>query len=371
MTRLVVVMLLVLMSFSGIAQAQEKKIVIEGVGEVNESTAYMLKIMRARQARASQTLASVEKIASQEETKSSVNVESAAVASSQVANVASVVAPYTATPVSTDNQKFFKHSFGEVSAYAGGWYAMGAKSKGVWTLLEWTHWMTKKEKPENFGIGATLKADYGENRAGYHWGYIAPGINLDYYRALTPKDDILVKARPLYRFGQRNSGSGFMPGGYLQYSHVLGSQDKIITSADGQYFRNDSYLGLSLMWEHRFNPDFKVRGGAVLGINFLKGETVVGIGPEIVFDLYDRFEIGLSANFAKNGPFLGAFAGYKLNTDLRAVDAAIRQRSVKLEQQGTTIAPEGIRVEKSSDGSYTTLPGAVSISTKTLDESNP
>lgn len=286
----------------------------------------------------------------------------------------SVVVPYTAYPIKKEENKA-KHSFEEFTLYAGGWYAMKAQSKGVWAQGEWTHWVSLLDRPENFGAGLIAKYDHGRSKDGYKWGYFAPGLNLDYYRTITEADDFLAKFRPMYRIGEGNSRSGFMPGVYLQEAHVLDRNNKLIFTVDGQYFPNDSYLGIGVMLEHRFNKDFKVRIGPVLGVNFLQDLTVIGIGPEIVFDAYNRFEIGLSANFAKGGPFLGAFVGYKFNSDLRLIDSALRERSVKIiSGEETPIAKaEEVKVKITEDGNYTTLPmqaSGISLSTKTLDESN-
>lgn len=375
MTRLFVIVLLAVMS-SGIAQAEER-VSTKELGMVSENTNRVFEILKARRARAlagavksiqpTQQPVMVAKTTQPENVVVSVEKSSQETFPTATAPVSQVVSNYTANPVKVEKKE---HTFDEYTLYAGGWYAMNAHSKGLWTLGEWTHWWAGKEEPQNFGLGITAKADKGWGQNGSHWGYFAPGLNLDYYNAFTDEDDVLAKFRPMYRFGENKSG--FMPGGYLQYSHTLGRKDKIIASADGQYFRNDSYLGLALMWEHRFNRNLKVRGGPFAGINFMQNETVVGIGPEIVFDLYDRFEIGLSANFAKRGPFLGAFVGYKVNTDLRMVDSNLRERSVKMEEKGslpTAVAGE-VTVTQTASGNYSTMPTAdmVTVSEKTLDE---
>ena len=277
-----------------------------------------------------------------------------------------MISGQTANPVQPKKE----HHFYEATAYAGGWYAFDARTKGIWGMGELTYWKAAEQSAQNFGLGLTVKADKGWGQNGSHWGYVAPGLNLDYYNAFTEADDFLLKFRPMYRIGEQKSG--FMPGGYLQYSHILGRSDKLIASADGQYFKNDSYLGLALMWEHRFNRNFKVRFGPFAGINFMQNETIVGLGPEIVFDLYDRFELGLSANFAKGGPFVGAFIGYKINSDLRYVDANLRERSVKIQEKGTApeVSADQVVVKKVSSGDYVMLPGMekVSVSDKTIDQ---
>lgn len=371
MTRLFVFILVVSMSFSGIAQANAN----DDAKKIADSREYVEKIMRARFERAHANNKKLAKAPS--EVTVSKNVKSEVIVPVSPEKVVKrsvptlplnqVISTYTANPVQVEKKL---HTFEEYTLYAGGWYAMGAKTKGVWTMAEWTHWWAGKENPQNFGAGLTFKADKGWGQNGVHWGYLAPGLNLDYYNALTDADDILAKFRPMYRFGENKSG--FMPGGYLQYSHTLGRSDKLVASADGQYFRNDSYLGLALMWEHRFNRDLKVRFGPFAGINFMQNETVIGLGPEIVFDLYDRFEIGLSASFVKGGPFVGAFAGYKVNTDLRMIDANLRERSVKIEEKGSAPAAVAgeVTITKTATGNYSTMPTSeqITVSEKTIDE---
>jgi len=372
----------------------QEMVYVEGIGMVSQSTAKVIEILNNRRAKAlaanpkavpmkvevvsppkSVPDAVVALMPKPEPVKEEVKAVVVAKAAEEkpvpartpaVAEVSWIISPSTANPVVVEKKQ---HTFDEYTLYAGGWYAMGAKSKGIWSMGEWTHWWAGKEQPRNFGVGLTAKADKGWSDNGYHWGYFAPGLNLSYYQALGEEDDILAKFRPMYRFGEKSSGKGFMPGGYLQYAHTVGGRDKLIASADGQYFGGDSYLGLALMWEHRFNRDIKVRFGPFAGLNFMRSETVIGLGPEIVFDLYDRIEIGISANFAKGGPFLGAFAGYKVNTDLRAIDANLRERSVKLEQKGVEMNQE-TTVTKVSTGDYVIMPGTnqVVVSEKTMDE---
>lgn len=378
MAGVVAVALLMLMSLTGIASAEEKMVQVEKFGYVTQDTADVLEILKKRRAKAMETEV-------RKETPAMVkNMKAESAPAVQISKqgsedpISKIISSYTSEPAKPvkdemKEEKYFKHTFDEYTAYAGGWYAMDAKSKGIWALGEWVHWGTNMEDPQNFGAGITIKGDYGwAKQDGVHWGYIAPGINLDYYRGLTEQDDILIKLRPMYRFGEKISGTGFMPGAYLQYAHILGRNDKIIASADGTYFRNDSYLGIGLMWEHRFNRDFKMRFGPFAGFNFLKEETIFGLGPAVVFDFYNRFEIGLSANFAKGGPFLGAFAGYKINTDLRAIDASMREKSVKMEEKGsaTKMVTDNVMVEKTATGDYSILPDAdqIIISDKTLDE---
>ena len=398
-------MLLVSMSFPGIAQA-ERKVYVEGLGrEVSESYAQVYNIQKARRERAfaktpETSLAAPPEVADSVPAPVSISTETvqvtktvtvtkeavetapevAAPIADQTAKVVpapplpigNVVSPNTAYPVRAEKSG---HSFDELYGYLGGYYALGARTGGLWTIGEWTHWKDlqyNKVDLGNFGAGLTVKADKGWGQNGSHWGHVDPGFNLDFYRGVTEEDDILLRFRQTYRFGEKTSGSGFVPGGYFQVSHILGYDDKIIVSADGEYFRNDSYLGLALMEEHRFNRDLKVRFGLIAGFNFLQGETIFGLGPEIVFDLYDRLEFGLSMSFAKGGPFMGAFAGYKVNSDLRAADAALREGSVKIQQQGT--APEvkanEVKVSKTATGDYSTMPDAnkVTESEKSLDE---
>jgi hypothetical protein len=257
-------------------------------------------------------------------------------------------------------------SFHEVSAYGGGYKALDDGSKGFWGMAEWIRWQTKRTDSANYGLGVTMKGDYGWGKNDSHWGSLSVGPNLDYWTELTDNQYLLAKFRPLYRFNESSPGksNGFMPGGYLEYSNAFAGNDTFIAALDGQYFKNDSYLGLNLLIEHRFNRVVKMKAGMGLTLQSLSSETLLGIGPNLSFRFYDRFVIGASANFMKGGPILGLYAGYELNTDLRELDAVIREKSVQQKVSGVTAemptGDEEIMLTKSGEN-FTTLHGANEI----------
>ncbi|MFA5993536.1 MAG: hypothetical protein WC823_01100 [Parcubacteria group bacterium] len=224
-------------------------------------------------------------------------------------------------------------SFYEASAYVGAYRSIDTGSHGTWWMLEGIKWLRgdKEKDPQNFGFGLTVKGEQGETGDGrYNWSSIAVGPNLDYWAELGLGEDyFLAKFRPLYRWKQDGS-SGFMPGAYLELDHLMGQNDTVIAALDGQYFPGDSYASLSLLWDHRFNEDFKVKGGFNLTGNFGEG-SVFGIGPTVSVRLYDRWILGASLNFLDNGGSMwGVYGGYELNTDMKEWYAQSGEDSVTL-----------------------------------------
>jgi hypothetical protein len=200
-------------------------------------------------------------------------------------------------------------------------------------MLEGIKWLRgdKDEDPQNFGFGLTVKGDQGETGDGrYDWSSIAVGPNFDYWAELGMGEDyFLAKLRPLYRWKQDGS-SGFMPGAYLEFDHTMGQNDTVIAVLDGQYFPGDSYASLSLLWDHRFNTKFKIKGGFSLTGNFGE-DSIFGIGPTVSVRLYDRWILGASLDFLENGgSVFGVYGGYEVNTDLRQWDAQSREDGVTL-----------------------------------------
>jgi hypothetical protein len=267
-------------------------------------------------------------------------------------------------------------SFHEVTAYAGAYYSLNAQSKGFWAMAEYTKWFTDRTNPHNYGLGVTAKGDYGWGKdSGVHWGSFSIGPNLDYWTELADNQYLLAKVRPLYRFNEGTKANGFMPGGYLEYSNAFSRKNTFIASLDGQYFKNDSYLGLNLMVEHKLNKDIKIKAGLGLTLQALENETLLGLGPNLSVKFYDRFVLGASVNFIKGGPTFGLYAGYELNTDLILLDAKIREKSVKQKAVGTvkaeTPTTDNIQVTKSGEN-FMTLPGTtdsgIQFSNTTLEE---
>ena len=249
--------------------------------------------------------------------------------------------------------------FHELSAYAGYYHGFDSGTNGVWTMAEYIRWYTHRREIENFGFGVTAKTDYGWGKnEGVRWGSVSVGPNLDYYRELALDQYLLLKLRPLYRFGLNGSRSGFAPGGYLEYDIVLGKKDTFIATFDATYFKDDSYFGINLMFEHRLNKDIKLKAG--LGLT-LWDLSEVGFGPVAAIKLYDRFVLSASLNVLNGGTF-GCFVGYELNTDLRAIDAKIRERSVSMKDAGTggsAPMPEEDNMQlTAAGGEYINLPGA-------------
>ena len=223
-----------------------------------------------------------------------------------------------------------KPGFNELSVYAGGWINPHGSS-GIWGMGEFLRWQ-RTDGPVNYGLGIVSQADYGWGKNDTHWGYVSVGPVLSLYTELGLNDSFQVKLRPQYRFNEHPKADGWMPGAYLEYDHVLGRNDKLFLTADGHYFKNDSWLGLNAYWEHRFNRVVKTKVGFGVNWNFFQDTTPFGFGPSLSVKFYDRFVLGWSANFIDGGPLFGLYAGYELNTDLMEIDAAVRERSVELKK---------------------------------------
>lgn len=235
----------------------------------------------------------------------------------------------------SDDQLQPKPGFNELSVYAGGWINPHGSS-GVWGMGEFLRWQ-RTDGPVNYGFGIVSQLDYGWGKNNSHWGYASVGPALSLYTEFGLNDSFQVKLRPQYRFNEHPKADGWMPGAYLEYDHVLGRNDKLFLTADGHYFKNDSWLGLNAYWEHRFNRAVKTKVGFGVNWNFFKDETPFGFGPSLSVKLYDRFIVGWSANFIDGGPLYGLYAGYELNTDLMELDAAIRERSVELKKPASEL----------------------------------
>ena len=220
--------------------------------------------------------------------------------------------------------------FNEFSVYAGGWINPQGSS-GIWSMGEFLHWK-RTDGSVNYGFGAVSQLDYGWGKNDSHWGYASVGPAFSLYTEMGLDDSFQIKLRPQYRFSEHPKADGWMPGAYVEYDHVLGRNDKLFLTADGHYFKNDSWLGLNAYWEHRFNRVVKTKLGFGVNWNFFKDVTPFGFGPSLSVKLYDRFVLGWSANFIEGGPLYGFYAGYELNTDLMELDASIREKSITLKK---------------------------------------
>jgi len=252
--------------------------------------------------------------------------------------------------------------FHEISAYAG-YYQSNVGTQGFWGMAEYIRWNTQRRKAENFGFGVTAKADYGwgEN-AGVHWGSASIGPNVDYWREVGLNNYFLLKLRPLWRFNESPKPDGFSPGGYLEFDHVLNGRNMLIGTFDATYFKDDSYFNLNFSLEHRFGRNVKVRAGLGLTWQGPLEDMAMGIGPTLSIKFYNRLTIGASLNFFQALTTWGVWAGYEINTDMIAVDASFREKSVSKKESGET-APmptggEDPQLTKAGGNAYSTLPGA-------------
>ncbi|KKR22091.1 MAG: hypothetical protein UT50_C0001G0003 [Candidatus Moranbacteria bacterium GW2011_GWA2_39_41] len=264
------------------------------------------------------------------------------------------VAKSAMTAPPSGNEKKLGH-FHEVSAVAGYTHGINSGVKGIWGMAEYIRWQERESG--NFGLGATAKTWYGSGDT-WHNGRVEIGPNIDWYQQVGLDNAVLLKLRPLYRFGQTENG--FAPGAYLEFDHIIGRNDTLFGALDVSYFPGDTYLGLSLMNEHRFNRDWRLQ----YGVNFMEqigeSESVFGFGPAATLK-YQNWKLGLSYTFLPGSPVFGISLGYEYNSYLRQWDADKREKSMKQEVVGQTVsmpAPQAeVQLAKSTGGNaYVTLP---------------
>ncbi len=210
------------------------------------------------------------------------------------------------------------HSFAELSATIGGWKA--SKTKGVYSLFEGIKWFGNENGDQNIGIGGVLQLDKGWGQNSTSWGFVAPGIELGYWKNLNDKVYVLVKPRISYRINQTNQwhdkpNQGIMLGGYGEVTRVFSARDLGIIAADGNYFVHDSYASVRAYWEHMVSNDWKIKVGVGPVAHFSKDESSFGISPALIAKYNDTISVGITADTSKGGPFYGAFVTYEYNSD--------------------------------------------------------
>lgn len=315
------------------------------------------------------------------------------------------------------------HHFSELTAYAGYYHGFRDSVDGWWAMAEYTKWMAPWKEPKNFGLGLTLMGGSGSGQFGSgddhrhgdddrdrdrrkaSWRSFSVGPNLDYYQALTPKDDLLIRIRPMYRFAELsledgddddNSGKGSKKdgddnkgrgnkndrktvttkrqgvalGGYVQYSRAINGRNRLILAADGHYFPRDSFLSFSLLDEYWVNKDWKLKYGLTVPINFGDGSNVANFGPHLSAK-YRNFVLGVNVSLLHGG-FIGPFAGYELNTDLQVVRGNAAAGKVKTTSAGQTVpmpTEEQVTLQSQGNGTYSTMPGArIELSGQSIDD---
>ncbi len=267
-------------------------------------------------------------------------------------------------------------NFHEASAVAGYNRGLSSGVDGAWAMAEYIFW--RELEFANLGLGVTGKTWYGSGD-NWHNGRVEIGPNVDWYQEVGMGNAVLLKLRPLYRFGQTESG--FAPGAYLEFDHIVGRNDTLFAALDVSYFPGDTYLGLSLMDEHRFNRDWKLQYGINLMEQIGDGESVFGIGPGLTLKYHD-WKLGMSYTFLPGSPVFGVSLGWEYNSYLREWDADERGKSMKQEVSGQTVPmPTGgtqdevILTKTESGDAYTTLPAiqnnvgdSITVADKTFDE---
>jgi LysM repeat protein len=227
------------------------------------------------------------------------------------------IIPETGKPGESKDEVSY-HKFFEFDATLGGWTT--SKTKGVYSLVEGIQWFGNQDGDQNLGIGGVLQLDkgWGENSAS--WGFVAPGIELGYWKNLNDKMYVLVKPRISYRFNQHTPwndkpNQGIMLGGYGEVTRIFTAKDLGIIAADGNYFQNDSYASVRVYWEHMVNKNWKVKAGVGPVGHFSKDESTFGISPALIAKYNDTISVGVTADTSKGGPFYGAFVTYEFNSD--------------------------------------------------------
>lgn len=261
--------------------------------------------------------------------------------------------------------------FHEFSAWGGGWYNFDHDSKGLWAQGEYFRKYSPREEPENFGLGIIAKADYGKLNSQVDWGYLGIGPAVSYWRALTLEDEFQVKLRLPYRLDMNDRGDGWMPGFYAEYARTLSAKDKLILSAEGWHFTDDSYLGFQAMGERWLSRTTKLRYGGAAFWNYLGDGTHFGWGPALQMKFWDKLTVGGFYNIPGNA--LGAIIGYDYNSAVEALRKKHAQNQVKIKDQALKAdLPTGeINLVSDGNGVYSTLPagkGAIISSKKLADE---
>ncbi|NTW27513.1 MAG: hypothetical protein HGA36_04270 [Candidatus Moranbacteria bacterium] len=343
MTRLFVIMLLVSMSFSGIAQAEEK-VFVEGIGMCNKTTANFLNAVMAK--RRDEALAQYEKSKQANSAEVAIAQDSELTKKQQPEDAKEVVVemqvnentvqdvPREIQPTreAVADQKIWG-SFPELSLWTGAWMNPKADTQGVWMDLKYLQWFTKFEQPENYGVGARLRGDYGwKSGSNADWGYIAPGVAAGYYRGLGLRNSFETDAALLYRFDM-NRKDGLMPTGHVEFNHILGYKDRLIFQVDGNYFPHDSWLGPGIYWEHKLDKDWKVIAGAGASLSWLDGDYLSGFAPSVKVKYKNKYTVGLTANlFTGVGSFFGVIAAYESTPDISTWYAEYNQKTISLKQ---------------------------------------
>lgn len=245
-------------------------------------------------------------------------------------------------------------SFPEASIWTGAWTNPKYNTGGFWFNMKYLQWFTKYEQPENFGIGANIRGDYGKILKNGHadWGYFAPGIMAGYYRGLGLRNSFQADASLLWRF-DKNRQDGFMPAFYAEFNRVLNYKNRLIFQVDGSYFPDDSWLGPGIYWEHKWAKDWKTVAGAGASLSWLDGDFIDGFMPSLRVRYKNRWNVGVNANlFTGLGTFYGIGLAYELTPDITTWYQEYEKGTIKMKQEGTHGVPD-LNIE---------------ISEKTIDE---
>lgn len=260
-------------------------------------------------------------------------------------------------------------SFAEKSIWTGAWINPSKDTGGVWFEGKYLRWYTQYENPENFAIGAKVKADYGKilKNGNADWGYLAAGPAVGYYRGLGLRNSFETDVALMYRF-DKNRPNGLMPTVHAEFSRVLDYKNRLTFQVDGSYFPKDSWLGPGLYWERKLDKDWKVIIGAGASLGWLDGDFISGFQPSIRFRYKNRWNVGVNANlFTGLGTFYGIVFAYELTPDINTWYETSKAKTVKLKQKGTSdevVSEKKVEAPEESKAN----PQGIRISVKTINE---
>lgn len=235
----------------------------------------------------------------------------------QVAVVAAPVLPPPAKAAAPPKKSDEKNdNFVELNASAGYWQNVKHDTEGFWAESELLYWLGLGEK--NLGLGPMVKYDQGHSKVNpdVDWGYTAPGVELGGWLTLSDTDYLLVKPRLTYRMHKSGSDKkdGWMPGYYLEYTHVLGGRDSVLLASGGWFFENDNYLDARLYWDHKYSRNVELKAGIGPVFHWGNDWDYTSASPTLSLKWRDTLTLGVTAEFSEEGPAYGAFLMYEFNT---------------------------------------------------------
>jgi hypothetical protein len=264
----------------------------------------------------------------------------------------------------------FGDNFFEANGNAGGYHAFGSGVNGGYGEARGTYWIPPSDSALNLGFGPSYEGGYGKNPQGYQWKHNSVGVNLDYYQAYDPSNDLILRLEGFYRWNGYGRGSGFQPAWFTKYTHSFNDQSFLFTSDDalelsflGHYYRNDSWGSVGFMIAHEYSENITFKYGFDVNANFLKDHTFLGVGPDVAVSIGRYVDIGAGLTFTSGGPVAGAWVGLKYSTAWRDKDGDGREKSVvkKVSAENSQPLPtvENVSLKEKANGEYAINPGMV------------